>query len=89
MATLYKRANSIQQRMLRIIEGAVKNTADAHPEFRYSPKLGRSIAKRAVGTLSAQLAGVLAAPAVRQGEGPPVQPRPHPSLFQEEEESSF
>ena len=62
MATLYKRANGPQRRMLKIIEGAVKNAADAHPEFNYSPKLARSIAKRAVGTLSAQLAEVLAAP---------------------------
>ncbi len=53
MASLYKRANDRQQRVLRIVEGAVKNAADHHPEFDYSPHLARSIAKRAAGTLTA------------------------------------
>lgn len=61
MATLYKRATPSQARILRAVEGAVKNVADCHPEFGYSPRLGRSIAKRAAGTLSSQWLGVLAA----------------------------
>lgn len=62
MATLYKRANPMQKRMLRIIEGAVKNALDAHPDYGSisREKFARSIAKRAVGTLSSQLGEVLA-----------------------------
>lgn len=30
MATLYKRATAAQQRILRVVEGAVLNVADAH-----------------------------------------------------------
>ncbi len=60
MATLYKRATPAQRRILRVVEGAVLNAADAHgrPRDRY---IARSIAKRAAGTLSAQWAEVLAA----------------------------
>jgi hypothetical protein len=68
MATLSKRATARQKQLLRIIEGAVRNTFDAHPDFyvtgRNGPidknQLARSIAKRAVGTLSSQLDDVLA-----------------------------
>ena len=70
MSTLSKRATPLQKQMLRIIQGAVINTCDAH----YKSGLGdmgkghmvdiehfaRSVAKRAVGTLSAQLADKLA-----------------------------
>lgn len=59
MATLYKRASPLQRRVLRIIEGAVKNTADAH-SIDLSDKFARSVAKRATGTLFANLADVLA-----------------------------
>lgn len=77
MATLYKRASRIQMRMLRIIEGAVRNTLDAHPDICIYDEQGpidhnrfaRSIAKRAVGTLSSQLDDVLAL-----GEQPCVKP---------------
>lgn len=62
MASLYKRAQPHQRLILRIVEGAVKNTADHHPEMQYSPRMARSIAKRAAGTLSAQLAETLAGP---------------------------
>lgn len=61
MATLYRRASPAQHRMLRIVEGAVKNAADAHPEITISPQFRRSVAKRAAGTLSAQWPEVLAA----------------------------
>ena len=62
MATLSKRADARQRRLLRIIEGAVKNTIDAHPDWREidSKQFARSIAKRAVGTLSSQFDEVLA-----------------------------
>jgi len=69
MSTLSKRATPLQLQMLRIIEGAVINALDAHPvwliqkgdEYAYDPKrFARSVAKRAVGTLSAQLADKLA-----------------------------
>lgn len=60
MATLYKRATAQQYRILRIVEGAVKNAADAHGA-NISPRMRRSIAKRAAGTLTAQWPDVLAA----------------------------
>lgn len=60
MVTLAKRATSSQSKMLKIIEGAVLNAADAHnlPRDEF---MARSIAKRAAGTLSAQWPIVLAA----------------------------
>lgn len=61
MASLYRRANPAQARVLRIVEGAVKNASDAHPELKISPQHRRSIAKRAAGTLTAQWPDVLAA----------------------------
>lgn len=61
MVSLYKRATPAQAMMLRIIEGAVKNAADAHPEFVLTDRIARSIAKRATGTLTAHLGQALAA----------------------------
>ncbi len=61
MATLYKRATPSQRRILRAVEGAVKNYADAHVDFPFTPRVARSIAKRAAGTLTAQWPDVLAA----------------------------
>jgi len=45
--------------MLKIIEGSVNNAFDAHGQVR-NPRLARSIAKRATGTLSSQWGDVLA-----------------------------
>lgn len=59
MVTLYKRATPSQRQVLKIIEGAVKNVADAHGH-EYDPYLARSIAKRAAGTLTARWPDVLA-----------------------------
>lgn len=60
MSTLSKRATPLQHQMLRIIEGAVINAHHAHPQSDITIEtFARSVAKRAVGTLSAQLAGVL------------------------------
>lgn len=61
MASLYKRANGPQQRMLAIVSGAVLNAASAHPDRAVDGIFARSVAKRAVGTLSAQWPEVLAA----------------------------
>lgn len=61
MTSLYNRANHQQRRILRIVEGAVKNAADAHAEINFTPQMARSIAKRAAGTLTAQWPEVLAA----------------------------
>ena len=69
MTTLSKRATPSQRRILRAVEGAVKNVADAHPEHRLTPNIGRSIAKRAAGTLTAQWPDVLAAKAIRRQDG--------------------
>ena len=60
MVTLSKRATPSQQRILRIIEGAVLNAADAH-QIKRDERMARSIAKRAAGTLSSQWPDVLAA----------------------------
>ena len=61
MSTLYNRATPLQQLMLRMVEGAVKNAADAHPDVYIPDWFARSVAKRAAGTLSAHFADVLAA----------------------------
>jgi hypothetical protein len=61
MSTLYKRATPAQHRILRAVEGAVKNVAHAHPEHKLTPGIAKSIAKRAAGTLTAQWPEVLAA----------------------------
>jgi len=76
---LYKRATLPQQRVLRIIEGAVKNVADSHGT-EFDPKLARSIAKRATGTLTACWPEVLAAqsPSKKMLRGPLREP--HASL---------
>lgn len=70
MSSLYKRANPVQKRMLRIVEGAVLNALDAHPEIKDRNRFARSVAKRAVGTLSSQLMRELAgdASSVTTGE---------------------
>lgn len=68
----------MQRKMLRIIEGAVLNAHHAHPpdgDRITIERFARSVAKRAVGTLSAQLAGVLAdggQPSVTEGRVTPV-----------------
>jgi hypothetical protein len=61
MSSLYTRASPAQRRILRAVEGAIKNAADAHPDIQLSPQHRRSIAKRAAGTLSSQWPEVLAA----------------------------
>lgn len=61
MASLYKRATPSQKRILRAVEGAVKNVSHCHPEWKIRPNFARSIAKRAAGTLTAQWPEVLAA----------------------------
>jgi hypothetical protein len=78
MASLYNRATPSQVRILRIVEGAIKNAADAHPELDIRPHHRRSIAKRAAGTLTAQWPEVLAAAsrAPESGVGLTVS-RPH------------
>jgi hypothetical protein len=60
VTSLYRRATPAQALVLRMIEGAVKNAADAHPEMNLAPQHRRSIAKRAAGTLTAQWPEVLA-----------------------------
>ena len=59
VVTLAKRATPSQARVMRIIEGAVYNAADAHGDPR-DTWMAKSIAKRAAGTLSAQWPEVLA-----------------------------
>ena len=61
MTSLYNRATPSQKRILRIVEGAVKNAIDAHPGWNVPHNFARSVAKRAAGTLTAQWPDVLAA----------------------------
>ena len=61
MTTLQKRANGPQCRMLKIVSGSVLDAAHAHPHTLIDSRFARSVAKRAVGTLSAQWPEVLAA----------------------------
>ena len=61
MASLYARATPSQRRVLRIVEGAIKNACDAHPHQHVDRKFARSIAKRAAGTISAQWPELLSA----------------------------
>lgn len=59
MTTLSKRATPLQSQVMRVIEGAVRDAAQAHPG-RDTASLAASIAKRATGTLTALLPDVLA-----------------------------
>lgn len=61
MVSLYKRATPSQKRIFRVVEGAIRNTMDAHPDIKLTSKNRRGIAKRAAGILSAQWLGVLSA----------------------------
>lgn len=61
MVSLYKCATPSQLRILRIVEGAVRNAAHGHPEYNIPDTFARSAAKRAAGTLTAQWPDVLAA----------------------------
>lgn len=63
MTSLHNRATPAQRKVLRIVAGAVKNAADAHPNVRLTPTFASSVAKRAAGTLTAQWPDVLAAAA--------------------------
>ena len=82
MASLYKRATPSQARLLRIIEGSIRDAAHAHPEIELGPKLRRSIAKRAAGTISAQWPELLAGSAkvARQNEDGAQRHRPSSGL---------
>ena len=62
MSTLSKRATPSQQRIMRAVEGAVRNVAHYHPDWQFRPEFARSIAKRATGTISASWPELLAAP---------------------------
>lgn len=59
MTSLYKRATPSQARLIRAIEGAIKNAGDAHPEEQISPRMARSIAKRAAGTIHSQMGEIV------------------------------
>ena len=61
MSSLYRRATPSQARILRAVEGACLNVAHVHPNWQMTPRMARSIAKRAAGTLTAQWPDVLAA----------------------------
>ena len=89
MVTLSKRATVSQRRILRAVEGAVKNTADAHPEYNLTPYVARSIAKRAAGTLTAGWPDTLAAssvPSDRAGDETAPSRQPQPRLVRKRAE---
>lgn len=62
MTSLYKRASPRQAKLLRMIEGACRNAAHAHPGRPLDDRLARGIAKRAAGTITSQWRDVLATP---------------------------
>ena len=68
MATLYKRAAPRQRQVLRAVEGAVLNEADAHGRTR-DRIMARSIAKRAAGTISALMPRLLASESLPASQG--------------------
>lgn len=57
-----------QDTIFRVVRGACENAANAHPEWRMDPRLHRSVAKRATGTLTALQREVLAALKASSGE---------------------
>lgn len=65
MASLWKTANPPQQIMLKMVAGAVLNVYDHHNQPR-DKRFARSVAKRAVGTLTAGWPDVLAARTLRR-----------------------
>ena len=71
MTTLAKRATPRQAVVMRIVAGAVRNAAHAHPKWNIPPKAANSIAKRAAGTLTAGWPDVLAAPRASSEQGSP------------------
>lgn len=68
MVSLYKRSTPRQDVVLRMIEGACRNAAHAHPGAALDDRMARSIAKRAAGTLTSQWSSVLAAPRARSDD---------------------
>ena len=76
MSSLAIRASPRQAVVMRIVAGAVRNAAHAHPKWNIHPKAANSIAKRATGTLTANWPDVLAAPrALSEGSGGSVASR--------------
>lgn len=77
MTTLANRATPRQAQVMRMIEGACRNAAHAHPGRVLDDIMARSIAKRATGTLTSQWGQVLAVPQVRsEGSGDDLLDRP-------------
>lgn len=72
MPTLSKRATLNQRKLLRVIEGSCKNASDAHPDRAISKSMARSVAKRAVGTISALMPDLLVAARTPSSNGVPV-----------------
>ena len=68
MTTLRNRATPRQAVVMRMIEGAVRNAAHAHPGWNLTEKMARSISKRATGTLTSAWGSVLASPQQRPSE---------------------
>ena len=69
MTTLQNRATPAQRVVFRMIEGACWNAAHHHPDWHISPRMARSIAKRATGTLTSQWGAVLVASERSEGSG--------------------
>lgn len=68
MASLWKTASPPQYMMLKMVAGAVLNVQDHHNQPR-DRSFARSVAKRAVGTLTADWPSVLAARTSRRQDG--------------------
>lgn len=82
MTSFVNRATPRQNKVMRIIKGAVLNAFHAHPRWTLDhPRLAGSIAKRAAGTITAAWPGLLAVPPVATSEtadGQRVRPQPSP-----------
>lgn len=63
-----------QQKIFRAVAGAVKNARDGHPDWKIPRSMAQSIAKRATGTLVAQLRELAAGPS-ESCVGSPIDPR--------------
>jgi hypothetical protein len=60
MTTLSKRSTPSQAKVFRIIEGAIYDAINGHPNWIIDKRFIKSVSKRAVGTLTSQWPEVLA-----------------------------
>ena len=62
MTTLINRATPSQYQIFKMIIGAFKDVGNCHPDWALDKRFGSSVVKRATGTISEAIPGLLAAP---------------------------